>query len=365
MVLLLRFWDNRRMDLAAETQKVRARMRTVESELQSAEVLSSPERMTALSREYNDLREKAHLAAELDRIAASVASLKGSLVSESDPDLRQIASDEITVLGERERTLTAELTELMSPRDPMDARDVIMEIRAGTGGDEAALFAADLFRMYARFAERRGWKTGLISANRSELGGYKEISFSMNGKNVYRTLKYESGVHRVQRIPETEKQGRVHTSTATVAVLPEAQEVDLKINPNDLEIDTMRAGGHGGQSVNKTESAVRITHKPTGTVVVCMEERSQQQNRAKAMALLRSRILARMQEQAHAERAAARRGQIGSGDRSEKIRTYNFPQDRLTDHRVNRNWHSLERIMDGEIGSIVDALRALDEQPTG
>jgi peptide chain release factor 1 len=282
-------------------------------------------------------------------------------VTETDADLRAMAEEEIQKFTARNAAIEKELGELLFPRDPMDSRDIIMEIRGGTGGDEAALFAADLFRMYSRFAERKGWKTGLMSASRNDLDGFKEVVFSINGKNVYRSLKYESGVHRVQRIPTTEKQGRVHTSTATVAVLPEAEEVDLKINSNDLQIDTMRAGGKGGQSVNKTESAVRITHLPTNTVVVCMEERSQQQNRAKAMALLRSRILANMVEKAHSERAAARRGQIGTGDRSEKIRTYNFPQDRLTDHRINQNWHALDRIMDGELDPIIDAIRIVDE----
>jgi len=336
-------------------------MAELETELQSPAVLSSPESMAPLTKEYNRLREIAHLSDELERAATSVKSLKESLVTETDADLRQIAEEEIGKLDAKSAKLNAELSEELSPRDPMDARDIIMEIRAGTGGDEAALFAGDLFRMYSRFAERKGWKTALMSASRTDGGGFKEVVFSIDGKNVYRNLKYESGVHRVQRIPVTEKQGRVHTSTATVAVLPEAEEVDLKINPNDLKVDTMRAGGKGGQSVNKTESAVRITHLPTNTVVVCMEERSQSQNRAKAMALLRSRILANMVEKAHAERASARRGQIGTGERSEKIRTYNFPQDRLTDHRVNQNWHSIETIMDGDMEKIVDAIRAFDE----
>jgi peptide chain release factor 1 len=350
------------MDFNAEIAKIRSRAEELERELQRPEVLSSQEKMLPLSREYNNLRDVIVTADELEKTDASVKSLKESLITETDADLRQIAADELAAQEAKAVRLGAELKETVAPADPLDGRNIIIEIRAGTGGDEAALFASDLFRMYSRYAERRGWKTALMSSSHSELGGFKEVVFSITGKKVYRDLKYESGVHRVQRVPETEKQGRVHTSTATVAVLPEAEEVDLKINPADLEIDTMRAGGKGGQSVNKTESAVRITHLPTGTVVVCMEERSQQQNRAKAMALLRSRILANMVEKAHAERAAARKGQIGSGDRSEKIRTYNFPQDRVTDHRVNENWHAIERIMDGEIQPMVEALRRLDEE---
>ncbi len=344
--------------------KIRARAAALETELVSPEVLSSPETMVKLSKEYNNLRDTIALADGIANAEAAVDSLKETLVTETDTDLRKMAEDELALAENKRAKFVTELKEALQPSDPMDGRDIIMEIRAGTGGDEAALFAAELFRMYSRYAERRGWKTGLMSSSHSELGGFKEVVFSISGKKVYRALKYESGVHRVQRVPETEKQGRVHTSTATVAVLPEAEEVDLKINPGDLQVDTMRAGGAGGQSVNKTESAVRITHLPTGTVVVCMEERSQSQNRAKAMALLRSRILANMIEKAHSERSAARKGQIGSGDRSEKIRTYNFPQDRLTDHRVNENWHALDRVMDGELDPIIDALRTLDEKPS-
>lgn len=282
------------------------------------------------------------------------------LHEESDPELREMAEEEkhrlAGVLEEREH----ELKLLLIPGDPNDEKNTIMEIRAGTGGEEAALFAADLFRMYSRFAEVKGWKVEILNSHETGMGGFKEISFRISGDSVYSQFKFEGGVHRVQRVPETEAQGRLHTSAVTVAVLPEAEAVDIDIDENDLQIDVYRSSGPGGQSVNTTDSAVRITHKPTGLMVTCQDEKSQHKNKAKALLVLRSRLLAQKEEEEAAERSANRKSQVGSGDRSERIRTYNFPQNRLTDHRIKLTLHRLDVIMEGDLQEIIDALIAAD-----
>ncbi len=278
------------------------------------------------------------------------------LGTESDPELKDMAEKELKALKDRKAELEEKLTVLLLPRDPNDEKNVVIEIRAGTGGEEAALFAADLYRAYTRYAERRGWRTELVSSTPTDIGGFKEVIFMVEGEGAYSRFKYESGVHRVQRVPETEASGRIHTSTATVAVLPEAEEVDVEINPADLHIDTYSAGGPGGQHVNKTESAVRIIHIPTGIVVTCQDEKSQHKNRDKAMRVLRARVLAKAQEEQHEQVAQQRRSQVGTGDRSERIRTYNFPQTRVTDHRIGLTTHRLALILDGDLDELIDAL---------
>ncbi|MGA2763243.1 MAG: peptide chain release factor 1 [Spirochaetia bacterium] len=313
---------------------------------------------------YRELRQEhaslAELVEEFERyrrieeeIAASTALADGS----EEKELREMAREELSALEKRKAGSLEKLRLLLVPYDPLDDKNVIMEIRGGTGGDEAALFAADLFRMYSYYAEAQGWKIEVMSASPTEIGGFKEVILSISGRSVYAKLRYESGVHRVQRVPVTEAGGRIHTSTASVAVLPEVEETEIEINPNDLRVDVMRAGGPGGQSVNTTDSAVRITHLPTGIVVHCQDEKSQHKNKAKALRILRARLYDAEEERKHAERAQARKSQIGSGDRAEKIRTYNFPQNRATDHRINLTLYKLDAVMKGEIEEFVEALR--------
>jgi peptide chain release factor 1 len=308
-------------------------------------------------KEYSQLSEIAELHNQIEGFTNQFEETKTIAQEEKDPQMRELAREELKELEVKLRDAGDKLKFLLVPKDPLDEKNIIMEIRAGTGGEEAALFAADLYRMYSRFAETKGWKFEIMNSNETGLGGLKEIVFSISGNNVYENFRYESGVHRVQRVPETESSGRIHTSAVTVAVLPEADETEIDIRQEDLRIDVMRAGGPGGQCVNTTDSAVRITHIPTGVTVHCQDEKSQIKNKAKAMRILRARIYEMEEAKAAAERAETRKNQVGSGDRSERIRTYNFPDNRVTDHRIGLTLYKLDRIMEGEVGEIFDALK--------
>ena len=332
-----------------------ARHKALESELATP---LARETYVKLSREFAELGPIVETVKEYRSIAAEIEGLEVLMDDPAtDAEMREMANAERPALEERRSAIERQIRFALLPKDAMDERNVILEIRAGTGGDEAALFAGDLFRMYERYAAKQGWKVEIASASEGSMGGYKEIIAEIHGRGAFARLKFESGVHRVQRVPDTEGSGRIHTSTATVAVLPEAQDVDLQINEADLKIDTLRSGGAGGQHVNKTESAVRLTHIPTGIVVMMQEDRSQHRNRAKAMAVLRARLYDFERQKQDAARAAERRGQVGSGDRSERIRTYNFPQGRVSDHRINLTLYKLPQIIEGEaLGEIIDSL---------
>jgi peptide chain release factor 1 len=319
-------------------------------------------RYREVMQEHSHLTETMQVYEQYRDVVAEIEDARELIDEESDASMREMARDELGSLEERQAKLAKALRVLLVPKDPMDGKNAIMEIRAGTGGDEAALFASDLYRMYSRLAESRGWKIEVMSSNPTEIGGFKEIIFSVNGKSVFADLKYESGVHRVQRVPETESGGRIHTSAVTVAVLPEAEDTDVQVNQEDLRIDVYRSSGPGGQSVNTTDSAVRITHIPTGLVVTCQDEKSQIKNKAKALRVLKARLYEMEASRKHEEEAAARRSQIGSGDRSERIRTYNFPQNRFTDHRINLTLYRLDAILQGELDEAIEQLKITDRE---
>ncbi|MGE5550763.1 MAG: peptide chain release factor 1 [Bacteroidota bacterium] len=341
-------------------EEIKRRFETLERQLADPSVLADQGEYRRLARSHAGLAE---IVAEYDawRSISARKEAARAMLQDKDQDLVALAREELAQLEAAEEKSQGRLRLLLLPKDPRDEKNVILEIRAGTGGEEAALFAGNLFRMYARYAERRGWRMEMMSSSPTELGGFKEIIVSIEGEGVYSRLKFESGVHRVQRVPETEASGRIHTSAATVAVLPEAEEVDIQINPNDLRIDVFRSQGHGGQSVNTTDSAVRLTHLPTGMVVTCQDEKSQLKNKDKALKILRARLLDKCQRDQQQELAEARRNMVGSGDRSERIRTYNFPQNRLTDHRIDLTIYHLDRIIQGELDEVIEVLITTDQ----
>ncbi|HEX2095682.1 MAG TPA: peptide chain release factor 1, partial [Longimicrobiaceae bacterium] len=344
-------------------REIERRHEELSQRLADPAVIADPSRLRELSREHSHLSEVVETAARLRRVRKELDDAHTLLEDAGDDaELRAMAEAEAESLARESEELEERLKLLLIPRDPLDDRDAVVEIRAGTGGDEAALFAGDLLRMYQRYADARGWRVELISLSEGTVGGVKEAVFVARGPNAYGDLRYESGVHRVQRVPATEAQGRIHTSAATVAVLPEAEEVDIQIDPAEIKVDVYRASGAGGQHVNKTESAVRITHLPTGLVVTCQDEKSQHKNRDRAMAVLRSRLLDLRVAEQEAERARDRRLQVGTGDRSAKIRTYNFPQSRVTDHRIGYTTHALQQVLDGDLDEMIERLRLAGQE---
>lgn len=345
------------IDMLAKIELLEKRYEELINILSKPEEIASQQEFAALAKERAELEEILNVAKEYKVIIGEIEK-NNELLKDTDSEIRTLAKAEQEKLIEKSSALKEKLKILLMPRDPNDEKSSIVEIRAGAGGEEAALFARDLYRMYSRYAERKNWKTDLLSSNPTGIGGLKEIIFSVEGKNVFGRLKYESGVHRVQRVPRTEASGRIHTSTATVAVLPEAEEIDIQIKEDELRIDTFRAGGHGGQNVNKVETAVRIIHIPTGITVVCQDERSQYKNKMKAMKILRTRVLSQLEDKKQKEVSRMRKSQVGTGDRSEKVRTYNFPQNRITDHRIVKSYYNFQEILDGNIDEIIDTIIA-------
>ncbi len=333
------------------------RYEELETLIADPQVLADQARYKQLLQEHSRLAEIVEAYRKYRAIQDQIAESKDIIQGERDPEMRAMAQEELESLESQRAELESTLKSLLIPRDPMDSKNTILEIRAGTGGEEAALFAADLYRMYSRYAEFRNWKTEIMNSNPTEIGGFKELTVSVSGKNAYGDLKYESGVHRVQRVPTTESGGRIHTSAVTVAVLPEVKETEIEIKPEDIRMDVFRSSGPGGQSVNTTDSAVRLTHLPTGTVVSCQDEKSQHKNRAKALRILTARLYEAEEARKRAERAEARKSQIGSGDRSQRIRTYNFPQNRVTDHRINLTLYKLDSVLEGDLDEIIEPIK--------
>jgi peptide chain release factor 1 len=343
-------------------EHLKQRYEELQERIADPNVHKDPARYKELMQEHAHLSEVVEAYDEWQENQSALSETREIVESEDDPEMKAMAKEELEKLEAQEERLESQLKLLLVPKDPLDGKDTIVEIRAGTGGDEASLFAADLYRMYSRYAERQNWKIEVMDQSPTEVGGFKEIIFSVAGKGVYGTLKYESGVHRVQRVPTTESGGRIHTSAVTVAVLPEAEDTDIRLNNEDLRIDVFRSSGPGGQSVNTTDSAVRVTHIPTGTVVSCQDEKSQHKNKAKALRVLRARLYEAEEQRKRQERASERKNQIGSGDRSERIRTYNFPQNRVTDHRINLTLYKLDHVMQGELDEAIEALKLTDRE---